>query len=516
MPIDIPENAEEVVARSKADVQRELEQSNPFLKNSWLGAVVTAAANRVFDFYLQLKAALVQNFPDTATGTFLTRWAAIWGKQLLAASKSSGLAVATGTATSVIPSGTILTVSGVGNFLSTATATISAQTINIDDLTRAGTTVTAVTTSDHGLANEVSVTIDGAANVEYNTTATVTVTAADKFQYEIIGTPPNELGTSATASFTTASVPVESEDFGAATNLDAGTLLALQSPIAGVDDTFTVDFGAVGGGTDQETESALRARMLDRIQNPVAHFNAADITEKAKEIAGVTRVFVQEADTVIDTGAVTSITRVGNIATVTLTAPQDLQSGQAVTITGAVETDYNVVEEPILIESTTIFHYIVANTPVTPATGTIVSTLSVPVGQTIIYFMRDNDVNPIPTGSEVTEVKNNILTIKPANTSDADVIVLSPTGVPVDFTFSALTPNTSTMQQAITANLQQFFDERTGIGIDIDEDAYRSAVFNTVDTVTGAVVQTFTLSVPSGDIAIDTGEIGTLGNVVYP
>lgn len=433
--LDIPESSEEVVARSKADVQRELAQSNPFLKNSWLGAIVTAAANRIFDFYLQLKAAIRENFPDTATGTFLTRWAAIWGKQLLAASKSSGLVVATGTATSVIPSGTILTASGVGNFLSTAAATISAQTINIDDLTRAGATVTAKTTSDHGLANGVSVTVAGAANSEYNITAVITVTAADEFQYEIIGSPPNEIGTSATASFTTASVPIESEDFGADTNLDAGTQLTLQSPIVGVDDTLTVDFGAVGGGTDQETEASLRSRMLDRIQNPVAHFNVAAITEKAKEIAGVTRVFVQE---------------------------------------------------------------------VTPA-----------IGQVTIYFMRDNDDNPIPTGSEVTTVKDNILTIKPANTADSDVIVLAPTGVTVDFTFSALTPNTSTMQQAIIANLQQFFDERTSVGVNVDEDAYRSAIFNTVDTVTGDVVLTFTLSAPVGDVIIAAGEIGILGAVSF-
>lgn len=435
MPIDIPENSEEVVARSKADVQRELAQSNPFLKNSWLGAIVTAAANRIFDFYLQLTAAVVQNFPDSAFGAFLIRWAAIWGKQLLPASKSNGLAVATGTATSVIASGTILTVSGVGNFLSTAAATISAQTINIDDLTRAGTTVTAKTTSDHMLSNGVSVTVAGAVNAEYNTTALITVTAADEFQYEIIGSPPNEIGTSATASFTTASVPVESEDFGAAVNLDAGTQLTLQSPIVGVDDTLTVDFGAVGGGTDQETEASLRSRMLDRIQNPVAHFNVAAITEKAKEVAGVTRVFVQE---------------------------------------------------------------------VTPA-----------IGQVTIYFMRDNDDNPIPTGSEVTTVKDNILTIKPANTADSDVIVLSPTGVTVDFIFSALTPNTSTMQAAIDANLQQFFDERTSVGVNVDEDAYRSAIFNTVDTVTGDVVQTFTLSAPVGDVAIAAGELGVLGAVSF-
>ncbi len=517
MPLDIPESAAEVEARSKADVQRELDQSNPFLKNSWLGAIVTAAANRIFDFYLQLKAAIVENFPDTAMGTFLTRWAAIWGIQLLPATKSTGNVVATGVAASVIPISTVMAVSGVGNFISTAAATISAQVININDLTRVGTTVTAVTASDHLLANGVSVIVAGASNSEYNVTAVITVTASDAFEYQIIGSPPDEIGTSATASFTTASVPVQSEDFGASVNLDAGTKLTLQSPIIGVDDTLTVDFGAVGGGTDQESEDSLRARMLDRIQNPVAHFNSAAIISKTKEVSGVTRVFVQEAGFTIGTVSVTSITRIGNVATVTLTTPGDFQSGQTVTITGANEVDYNVVAAPILVESTTIFHYIVANTPTTPATGTIVSTVTVAIGQVRVFFMRDNDINPIPSGSEVATVRTKIESILPANTDDVnDLFVLAPTGVTTDYTFTVLTPNTSTMQDAVTASLRQFYDERTTVGVNIDEDAYRSAIFNTVDTVTGDAVSTFTLSAPVGDIVIGTDEIGVLGNVVYP
>jgi uncharacterized phage protein gp47/JayE len=440
--LDIPESAAEVEARSKADVQRELNQSNPFLKNSWLGAIVTAAANRIFDFYLQLKAAIRENFPDTATTGdtgLLVRWAAIWGIQLQAATKSNGNVVATGVATSVIPISTVMTVSDVGNFISTAAATISAQVVNVVDFTRAGQTATAKFASAHNLANGVSVTHAGASNTEYNGAFIITVTADDEYEFTVIGSPPDEIGTSATTSFTTASVPVQSEDFETeivTVNLDAGTKLTLQSPIIGVDDTLTVDFGAVGGGTAQESDDSLRARMLDRIQNPVAQFNVAAIIEKAKEIAGVTRVFVQE---------------------------------------------------------------------VTPA-----------IGQVTVFFMRDNDVNPIPTGSEVTTVKNNILTIKPANTADADVIVLAPTGVTTDYTFTALSPNTSTMQDAITASLRQFYDERTAVGVNIDEDAYRSAIFNTVDTVTGDVVSTFTLSAPVGDIAIAAGEIGVLGNVVYP
>lgn len=436
MPLNLPNSASEVDARSKADVQRELEQSNPFGKNHWLLAIVTACSNRIYDFYLQLKAALRENFPDTATGIFLTRWAAIWGKEKLAASKASGNIVATGTVTTSIPSGTIFTVSGVGNFTSNSAATISAQTININDLVRSGTTVTATTASNHNLANNVLVTIAGASNTEYNVVdTTIIVTGDDAFQYEIIGSPSDEIGTSASASFVSGSVPVESDDFGSDFNLDSGSEMKLQSPIVGVDDTLTVGFGAIGGGTDQESDAGLRSRMLDRIQNPVALFNVAAITEKAKEIAGVTRVFVQE---------------------------------------------------------------------ITPAEG-----------QVTIYFMRDNDPNPIPASSEVNKVKDKILTIKPAHTADVDVIVNAPTGVPVDFTFTALNPNTSTMRTAVTANLRQFFDERTSVGVNVDEDAYRSAIFNTVDTETGDIVKTFTLSSPVGDVVIASGEIGVLGAVVY-
>lgn len=190
------------------------------------------------------------------------------------------------------------------------------------------------------------------------------------------------------------------------------------------------------GGTNQETDPQLLSRLLDRIQNPVANFNVSAIVSKAKEIAGVTRVFVFE---------------------------------------------------------------------ITPA-----------IGQQTIYFMRDNDVDPIPDAGEVTTVKDKILTIKPANTADVDVIVLAPTPAITDFTFTSLIPNTTTMQASVTANLQQFFAEETSVGVSIQEDAYRAAIQNTIDTETGDRVADFSLSIPSGDIVISPGEIGTLGTVIYP
>ena len=516
MPIEIPDSAAEVENRAKADVQRELPAANPFLKNSWLSALITSFANRIFDFYLQLLAAIKENFPDTATGTILERWAAIWGKQRLAATQATGNVVATGAATAIVPSGTVLTHSK-GNYTSTSSATIAAQSISISNITRSGQTATVTTVSDHGLANNVPVTLSGAVETEYNvSSAAITVTGLKTFEYQVAGSPSTPATGTILAAFTSASVPVTSVAFGAATNLDAGEETTLQSPIVNVDDTLTVDFGEIGGGTDQETDASLRLRTLDRIQDPVAHFNASDIIDTVKEVAGVTRVFVQEAGFQIGTAAVTSITRLGNVATVTLAAPADFQSGQTVTIADAVEVDYNVTDAAILVESTTVFHYIVANTPTTPATGTITSTVTVAIGQVRVFFMRDNDVNPIPSGSEVATVRTKIEEILPANTDeDNDLFVLAPVAVSTDFTFSALTPNTATMQAAVLANLQQFYDESTSVGVDIDQDAYRAAIFNTVDTETGDVVQTFDLSTPTTDITIASDEIGVLGNVVF-
>lgn len=438
MSLDLPESANEVVQRSKTDVQREVSESNPFLRNSWLGALITGYGNRIFDFYIQLKEAIKQSLPDTATGTFLERWAAIWSRNRLAATAGNGNIVATGTATTTIPINTLFVTSDGLIYKSSSAVSITDSVISVTSITRVGNVATVTTASDHNLANNVLVSILGAVETDYNVVdAVIQVTSLTVFTFTVENAPTTPATGTITATHTSIPVPVAAQTFGADTNQLAGTELKLQSPIVGVDDVTNVDFGEIGGGTDQETDTALQARLSDRIQNPVAHFNVAEITAIAKTVAGVTRVFVQE---------------------------------------------------------------------VTPA-----------LGQVTTYFMRDDDIDPIPSGAEVTAVNDVIQTIRPANTSVANVIVSAPTGVSTDFTFTALSPNTSTMQSAISANLAQFFDEQTSVGLDIDEDAYRSAIFNTVDTVTGDVVVSFTISAPpSGDITIASGEIGVLGNIVYP
>lgn len=68
---------------------------------------------------------------------------------------------------------------------------------------------------------------------------------------------------------------------------------------------------------------------------------------------------------------VSSITRSGTTATVTTAVAHGRSSGANVTISGAVQTDYNVTNAEITVTGANTFTYQVANSPSTPATGTI-------------------------------------------------------------------------------------------------------------------------------------------------
>lgn len=70
------------------------------------------------------------------------------------------------------------------------------------------------------------------------------------------------------------------------------------------------------------------------------------------------------------TYSVTSITRSGTTATVTTSATNSLETGDSVVIAGAAQADYNGTHA-ITVTGGTTFTYTVANSPTTPATGTI-------------------------------------------------------------------------------------------------------------------------------------------------
>src|SRR3990167_866876 len=131
MVFNIPTSQQQVIDRAATDVQLALPETNPFFKNSFLGALIYSFAGRIYDFYLQLNILIRELFVDTATGDFLERWGTYKGLTRNAATQSTGSITATGTSTTVIPLGTQFSDAAGNVFQTTASATITSNALSV-------------------------------------------------------------------------------------------------------------------------------------------------------------------------------------------------------------------------------------------------------------------------------------------------------------------------------------------------------------------------------------------------
>lgn len=99
-----------------------------------------------------------------------------------------------------------------------------------------------------------------------------------------------KLSADATISAPTATAAVIAVIAAAASNRATGQSLNLVSPIVGVQPTATA--GELSGGADIETDDALRARLLSRIQQPPQGGADYDYVTWTLEVPGVTRAWV--------------------------------------------------------------------------------------------------------------------------------------------------------------------------------------------------------------------------------
>lgn len=83
----------------------------------------------------------------------------------------------------------------------------------------------------------------------------------------------------------TATADIEAVEAGAAGNVPAGAITQIPVSIAGV--TAVTNPTATSGGTDEESDADLLARLLERVQNPATSGNAAHYKQWALEVSGV-------------------------------------------------------------------------------------------------------------------------------------------------------------------------------------------------------------------------------------
>ena len=139
----------------------------------------------------------------------------------------------------------------------------------------------------------------------------------------------------------------------------------LTERLAFVEDTTTKD----PGGGDVVTTATL-ATLWGRV---TALSGREALSAGAMESRVSARVVVRQGLLEAAAVSVSSITRSGATATVTTGAVHGLQTGEYARIAGAAQGDYNG-RFVVTVSSTTVFTITVANSPTTPATGTITST----------------------------------------------------------------------------------------------------------------------------------------------
>jgi uncharacterized phage protein gp47/JayE len=298
MSIVYPEDRQSVINRISSDVQNELPELNPFLRESLIKANIVAFGGRFFDIYTQISQLQNELFVQTATDIFFIRQLGLLkGIDVNPASSATGFITATGTAGSIIDEGTLYeTQNEIEYEAINQNYLISSQIISVQSLTRSGSVATATFATAHNLAPNISIVIAGADQAEYNGTFTIIdVPTEDSLTYAVSGSPATPATGTITLTASYASVEVRSSETGQDKNLDSGAKLTLKSSIVGVDDDAYVQFDKISGGADEEDTESYRERVIDIYANPISNFNDANIINVVKSIPGNTKVWVFDA-----------------------------------------------------------------------------------------------------------------------------------------------------------------------------------------------------------------------------
>lgn len=287
----------QILERSRNDLRAVLPDLDPSIVQSFVRAIIDSNAGRAYDLTTLQKQVLAEAFPQTSTGTFAEQWAGYNNLERQAAQPSIGSIIMQGTSGTAIPSLTTLTSKAGDEYETQANVTISTLSQALASANAsASLVVTCVTTGPHSLATGALADFTNLLSGANTTAAEVTIIDDNTFSYiaPLVTVTGDVLDTGAQYSFDGVVAEVQSVETGLSKNLGSGSVLSLVTPITGVNDDGFVTFGGLKGGTDQESSESLIDRTISRRANPVANFNSAAIRLKAREIASVTRVFIQE------------------------------------------------------------------------------------------------------------------------------------------------------------------------------------------------------------------------------
>lgn len=231
----------------------------------------------------------------------------------------------------------------------------------------------------------------------------------------------------ATVAAGAATVGVTAAVAGVAGNAVPAIQVGLSSPVAGVNAAAVVAGAGLTGGTDEETDDALRERVLDRIQEPPHGGASFDYLKWARAFPGVTRAWVYP--------------------------------------------------------------------------------LELGVGTVTVRFMMDSTyADGIPQAADVAALQAAIDDDRPVT---ADVVVVAPVAVPLNFTISGIDPLTAAVKAAVEAELADLIRREA-------EPAGTILISHIREAISLASGETdHVLELPAANVTHGTGEIAIMGTVTW-
>jgi uncharacterized phage protein gp47/JayE len=127
------------------------------------------------------------------------------------------------------------------------------------------------------------------------------------------------------------------------------------------------------------------------------------------------------------------------------------------------------------------------------------------IGTVTVRFVRDDDASIIPDAAEVASVQDYIDARRPVT---ADVTVVAPVAVPLDFTI-AVTPNTAAVKAAVQAELTDLLRREAEPGGTILLSHIREAIS------IAAGETNYTMTAPAADVTHTTGQMATMGTITW-
>lgn len=203
----------------------------------------------------------------------------------------SGIMNISGSVGTLIPNETVFNSADGFVFKTVGDGIIELKQLNITNIIRVGNLVTVTTATPLNISSNNLVSISGITPADFNTINTqIKVINTNQFTYELQGTQGTGAGVGV-VTYNIASILINAETSGVATNLPQGAELTIQTPIINLNSIGYVGYAGLIGGTEIETIANLQIRALNEIRTPQVLFGAKYYETLATSLAGIERAW---------------------------------------------------------------------------------------------------------------------------------------------------------------------------------------------------------------------------------